>query len=135
MSTCRSSGGHPTDEGGRCPMTLRAGESLIHDLHDQIVVAPAKRSAHAGQAGVAREIGGGIHFEDVGLTLLTEAHVDPAVAFTIGHVLPGFPGNLTDGLEQFGRELCRTHRYSSLVFGTSRDPLGRVAHDGPGSLG
>ena len=40
---CRSSGGHPADEGRGGAMALRAHESLVHDLHDQVVVAPTEK--------------------------------------------------------------------------------------------
>src|SRR3954471_24401312 len=105
MSTCRSSGGDPTDEGGRGTMTLRAHEGLVHDLHDEVVVAPAKGATHAGQPGIAREIGGWIDLEDGGLPLFGKPEIDSPVAFTIGHLLPGLSRHMAQVLSQLGLEL------------------------------
>src|SRR5215218_3936638 len=106
-------------------MALRAHESLVHDLHDQLVVAPAEGSGHTRQASIAREIWRRVDLEDVGLTFLAETHVHPAVSLKFGHVLPGPAGDIPNDLEQLRWQVSGTDRYRCLVLGAAGDPLGR----------
>src|SRR5215217_6206343 len=116
-------------------MALRASERLVYDLHDEVVVAPAEGAAHAGQARVAGKVGGRIDLEDVRLAVLAQPHIDAAVAFAVGHLLPGRAGYLRDPLMQVRLQVGRTDRDGALILRAPRDPFGRVAHDRPGSLG
>jgi ribosomal protein S18 acetylase RimI-like enzyme len=61
-------------------VALGAHERLVDDLHDEVVVAPAEGAPHPGEAGIARKVGAGIHFEHVDLTLVVDPEVHPAIA-------------------------------------------------------
>src|SRR4051794_2759269 len=115
-------------------MALRAGESLVDDLHDQLVVAPAKSATHASQSGVAREVGRRVDLEDIRLAIITHPHVDPSVTFAFRQVLPCRTGNVSHTRCYLRVELGRAYRNGSFIFRAPWDPLGGVADDGPAAI-
>jgi len=116
-------------------VALSPHQGLVDDLQDEIVVAPAEGAGHPGEAGVARQVGARVHLEHVGLAFLVDPEVDAAVALAARHVHPRLARDLADPLAELRGYLGGAHRLRALVLGTARDPLGGVAHDGPGPVG